>query len=247
VLSTTKQEFFFTTKQECCLSHSVSFIPGVLAKYKHARQQEYHVQAANYEVFVTQPPDQDPKTCFERNVHRRTAQDVLEASRSLEPSPAAITQLNCAGIIPNTTSNATDSPNPPLPSDSVNAEDSQHSMDTKRKSMDVASVEGGGIEKRSRVGDARGVIDDSAVLAMVDAGFSEGSAGSAKKASKQGNRSRWSDDDDSEEEGVSRWQVRTAQHSQRQHQQLRGAAGTSSSAGALFLPSSLSSLSYDMP
>jgi hypothetical protein len=195
------------------------------------------VQAAKYEVLVTQPPDQDPKTCFERNVHGRTAQDVLEASRSLEPSPSAIAQLNCAGIIPNITSASHDSPNPPLPSDCVPVEDSQHSLDTKRKSMDVASIVRGGEEKRCRVGDVRSVIDDSAVLAMVDAGFSEGHVGGAKKPQKQVNRSRWSDDDHSEEDSASRWQVRPAQNGQRQkqqqQQQLRGAAGTSSGSGAL--------------
>lgn len=197
------------------------------------REQEFNVQAAKYEVFVTQPPDQDPQRCFERNVHGRTAQDVLEASRSLEPSLPTVSQLNCASIVPNSAPD-TDSQNPPLPSDCATPiEDCTHSIETKRKSMDVASV-GGGEEKRARMGDGTVVIDDSAVLAMVDAGFSKGGASEgAKKPQKQGNRSRWSDDDDSEEESGSRWQVRSAQNSQ---QQLGGAAGTSGGVGAFSLP-----------
>lgn len=128
------------------------------------------MQASKYEVFVTQPPEQDPQTCFQRNVHGRTAQDVLDASRSLEPSPPAICQLNCSGIIPKSVPE-TDSEKPPLPSD-VTIEDSPRNTNTKRKSADVPGASGGE-EKRSRIGDAQGVIDDSAVLAMVDAGFSE--------------------------------------------------------------------------
>ena len=191
-----------------------------------------YVQAAKYEVFVTQPPDQDPHRCFERNVHGRTAQDVFEASRALEPSPATATKLNCAAIVPNSATD-NDSPRPPLPSDCATlAADSPQSTETKRKSMDIGSV-GGGDEKRARVGGGPGAIDDSQVLAMVDAGFSErpqpGNSQGSKKTQKQGGRSRWSDDDESEDEGASRWQVRSGQNSQ---QTLRGAAGTSGGVGA---------------
>ena len=139
-----------------------------------AQEQKVRVQAAKYEVFVTQLPDQDPQRCFERNVHGRTAQDILEASRALEPSPPTASRLNCAGIVPNSTPD-NDSNNPPLPSDcdgERSTAGSPQSTETKRKSMDIASV-GGGEEKRARLGGGPGAIDDSTVLAMVDAGFSE--------------------------------------------------------------------------
>lgn len=189
------------------------------------------MQAAKYEVFVTQPPDQDPQRCFERNVHGRTAQDILEASRALERSPRTASKLNCDSIIPNSTPD-NDSDNPPLPSDCpTSIEDSPQNTETKRKSMDIASV-GGSEEKRARLGVGPGAIDDSTVLAMVDAGFSErahpGGSGDSKKPSKQESRSRWSDDDDDDSEEGACWQVR----SQNSQQLLGGAAGTSGGVGA---------------
>lgn len=198
----------------------------------------FYVQAAKYEVFVTQTSDQDPQTCYERNVHGRTAQEVLEAAQSLESSPSAVTQLDCSGIITNS-ADAACSTDPH--SSSMHVDYSPHTVEAKRKSVDVPSAVDTG-EKRLRVDHASRTIDDSAVLAMVDAGLLGGrgasgqaSSGVAKQQQKRENRSRWSDDDDSDDDGLSPSQVRSAQNSK---QQLRGAAGTSSSVGA-FYPSLL--------
>lgn len=159
------------------------------------------VQAAQYDVFVTQPPDQDPERCFQRNAHDRTRADVAEAALLHEPLPPSLRTVDCAAVAGAPGGAVA----PPLPG----AAPATALPDLKRKaSGDVSGSGGGGggsaNSKRARESAAGG---DSG--SEMDTGEAPVDSTSAARAP----RSRWADDDDDdddgedddEEQGPTRW------------------------------------------
>ena len=146
------------------------------------------IQAAQYDVFVTQPPDQDPERCFQRNVHGRTREEVAEAWRQHEPPPPSLRVVDSSSLVEG------ESAQPPLP-DEGPADGAAGDM--KRKLNDDEGVGGGtGVKRMRDGGRGDGATADGDSGSEMDTGAEGGGAGGKPAAP----RSRWADDDDDEEE-----------------------------------------------
>eukprot|EP00892_Ulva_mutabilis_P011544 jgi/Ulvmu1/8762/UM048_0017.1 len=164
-------------------------------------------RAAQYDVFVTEPPDQDPDRCYQRNAHQRTREEVAEAARQHEPPPPSLRVIDCSSVT-GSAQQAQLAAQPPLPDDSGAG---AAGTDSKRKFLGGAGAEAGSDAKRLRDGGGPGAAaaPDGDSGSDMDTGAEGGRRGGKGSAP----RSRWADDDDeaSEDEGgeggadVPRW------------------------------------------
>lgn len=205
------------------------------------------VQAALYDVFVTQPPDQDPERCFQRNVHDRTREDVAAAAATHEPLPPTLRTVDCAAIA----GSAAAAASPPLPGAAAAANGGSAAAaaaapDAKRKVADGdgGAVDDGGAPKRARDGPAAGGDSGS----EMDTGEPQRAAG-ARGGDRGAPRSRWADDDDDDDDDEEDEEARSAPRSSsrwergarqvRSKQQEPEAQGTPATIGAPHPPAPL--------
>lgn len=55
-------------------------------------------QQHGYEVYVAHAPEADPVKCHERNIHKRSLQDIQQAAAAWQPLPPLYTQLDVKAL-----------------------------------------------------------------------------------------------------------------------------------------------------
>lgn len=149
------------------------------------------------------------QTCFRRNVHKRSLEDIQASSAALEPPPMAAVRLDCAALLADT-----DAPGatPTTPKRKASSDFSDAVPSSFPRLDDAAAPSSPKRAKPARGSDA---LDDHQLLASIDSGFrsmddsggerhqagaAEGSSGgkAAGDAGEPKARSRWEGDSDDE-------------------------------------------------
>ncbi len=56
------------------------------------------LQQHGYEVYVAHAPESDPVKCHERNIHKRSLQDIQQAAAAWQPLPLLYSQLHVKAL-----------------------------------------------------------------------------------------------------------------------------------------------------